>query len=562
MQGRDVRRPPVHPRGLLRLRRRHAAVRRRAGGQGRLPHRQLLVLLPRLRARVRPTPVGLTRARAQPRRVPRARRDYTVVPVWRELLADLITPVAAFARLCRDDEPGFLLESVEHGERWSRWSFVGRRAAATLRRRAAARSTVDQRRARRRSRSTRASSPRSRPCSSATGRRSLDELPPLHGGLIGYLGYDVVREVEHLPDVPDRRPGLSRRGAVDHRRAGRVRPLPPARHPDRQRVRSRPTPSRRRARPGLRRGRRPARPARRSTAPARSTSRWSSRPRVDDELPEVHVVDGRRAPTAGRSRWPRSTSSPATSSRSCWRSASTSSSTPTRSTSTACCARSTRARTCTSCACPSSRWSARSPEPMVQLLDGRVISRPIAGTRRRGRTDEEDRRLGRRAERAPQGDRRARHAGRPGPQRRRPGRALRHRAGRRDDDARALQPRDAPHVAGVGRAGRGPHADRRAAGHAAGRHRVGRAEGAGHGDHRRARAGQARALRRRGRLHRLLGQHRHRHRHPHDGGRRRRPGVGAGRRRASWPTACPSTRTSSATTRPRPCSPPCPAPGA
>jgi len=35
-----------------------------------------------------------------------------------------------------------------------------------------------------------------------------------------------------------------------------------------------------------------------------------------------------------------------------------------------------------------------SPEPMVQLLDGTVISRPIAGTRRRGRTDEEDRRLG------------------------------------------------------------------------------------------------------------------------------------------------------------------------
>jgi anthranilate synthase component 1 len=35
-----------------------------------------------------------------------------------------------------------------------------------------------------------------------------------------------------------------------------------------------------------------------------------------------------------------------------------------------------------------------SPEPMVQLLDGTVISRPIAGTRRRGRTDEEDRRMG------------------------------------------------------------------------------------------------------------------------------------------------------------------------
>src|SRR5207245_2664565 len=34
-----------------------------------------------------------------------------------------------------------------------------------------------------------------------------------------------------------------------------------------------------------------------------------------------------------------------------------------------------------------------SPEPMVQLLGGKVISRPIAGTRRRGRTDEEDRRM-------------------------------------------------------------------------------------------------------------------------------------------------------------------------
>jgi anthranilate synthase component 1 len=31
---------------------------------------------------------------------------------------------------------------------------------------------------------------------------SLEELPPLHGGLVGYLGYDVVREVERLPDVP------------------------------------------------------------------------------------------------------------------------------------------------------------------------------------------------------------------------------------------------------------------------------------------------------------------------------------------------------------------------
>ena len=52
-------------------------------------------------------------------------RDYSVVPVWRELVADTLTPIGAF-RAMVGDGPGFLLESVEHGERWSRFSFVGR----------------------------------------------------------------------------------------------------------------------------------------------------------------------------------------------------------------------------------------------------------------------------------------------------------------------------------------------------------------------------------------------------------------------------------------------------
>jgi anthranilate synthase component 1 len=128
-------------------------------------------------------------------------REYTVVPVWREVLADLTTPVAAFLRIV-GDEPGFLLESVEHAERWGRWSFVGRRPAVTFVARdgvlevdAAVPDAVDlghgvlhavddvlaQYRA-----------------------PSLPELPPLHSGLIGYLGYDIVREVERLPNVnPD-----------------------------------------------------------------------------------------------------------------------------------------------------------------------------------------------------------------------------------------------------------------------------------------------------------------------------------------------------------------------
>ena len=52
-------------------------------------------------------------------------RDHTVVPVWREVLADLETPVSAFVKLVGDGD-GFLLESVEHGEHWGRFSFIGR----------------------------------------------------------------------------------------------------------------------------------------------------------------------------------------------------------------------------------------------------------------------------------------------------------------------------------------------------------------------------------------------------------------------------------------------------
>jgi len=125
--------------------------------------------------------------------------QHTVVPVWAELLADLETPVAAYVKLV-GDEPGFLLESVEHGERWSRFSFVGRRPRATLISRGG-HLTVE------------GNLPNSVPLEKGMlgAIESLlelyraplfPELPPLQGGVMGYLGYDVVREVEHLPNVP------------------------------------------------------------------------------------------------------------------------------------------------------------------------------------------------------------------------------------------------------------------------------------------------------------------------------------------------------------------------
>jgi len=119
--------------------------------------------------------------------------------VWREILADLVTPVAAFARVVGDG-PGFLLESVEHGDRWGRWSFLGRNPLATLVARDG-RIDVEGR--------LPDNVPLDRGVLAAvealleTYRSpTLPDLPPLHGGVVGYLGYDVVREVERLAEPP------------------------------------------------------------------------------------------------------------------------------------------------------------------------------------------------------------------------------------------------------------------------------------------------------------------------------------------------------------------------
>jgi anthranilate synthase component 1 len=125
--------------------------------------------------------------------------EHAIVPVWTEILADLETPVAAFAKLVGDG-PGFLLESVEGAERWARFSFVGRDPSATLVLRGG-RVELDG--------ALPADLPTDRGMLAAlesllgqVTSPTFDDLPPLHGGIVGFLGYDVIREVEHLPDVP------------------------------------------------------------------------------------------------------------------------------------------------------------------------------------------------------------------------------------------------------------------------------------------------------------------------------------------------------------------------
>ncbi len=124
------------------------------------------------------------------------RRDYDIVPLVRELSADAMTPVAAFAALSPDGAEAFLFESVERGENVGRYSFVGFDPRRSLRFDA---STPDP---------AKVLNEELRPL------RVYNQaaLPPFFGGAVGYFGYGVAGWCERIPDshgdgsnVPDAR---------------------------------------------------------------------------------------------------------------------------------------------------------------------------------------------------------------------------------------------------------------------------------------------------------------------------------------------------------------------
>ena len=122
-----------------------------------------------------------------------------VIPVSRKLLADSETPLGVYKKLAKNAANTFLLESAEHGGAWSRYSFIGVRSEATLSEKdgvaywqgttpAGAPTGIDPLEALRLS-AAHLKSPK------------IPGLPPLTGGLVGFMGYDVVRRLEKLPSL-------------------------------------------------------------------------------------------------------------------------------------------------------------------------------------------------------------------------------------------------------------------------------------------------------------------------------------------------------------------------
>ena len=118
-----------------------------------------------------------------------------VIAVSRRLLADGETPVGVYRKLAGNRPGTFLLESAEQGRQWSRYSFVGAGCAGVLTERDGRALWLGDREL------TVPADPLEAVRHLARALRSprAEGLPPLTGGLVGYLGYDVVRRLERLP---------------------------------------------------------------------------------------------------------------------------------------------------------------------------------------------------------------------------------------------------------------------------------------------------------------------------------------------------------------------------
>ncbi len=138
-------------------------------------------------------------------------REGNLIPVYKEILADLDTPVSAFLKL--GGAPSFLLESllesVEGGEKWARYTFIGVRPSKIIKGRGKKVEIIE-------NQNTRKIFDSENPIDLIKKELSVYKLveilglPRFFGGFVGYVGYDMVRFFESVPegskkglDLPD-----------------------------------------------------------------------------------------------------------------------------------------------------------------------------------------------------------------------------------------------------------------------------------------------------------------------------------------------------------------------
>jgi len=125
-----------------------------------------------------------------------------LIPVYREILADMETPVSAFKKI-DDGKTSFLLESIEGGEKWARYSFLGSGPAKVFRCRdrhyeiLSGDTVIEQ---------GESKDPLDvmRRFMAPYHPVEVEGLPRFFGGFVGYLGYDMIRFIEDIPNLKPR----------------------------------------------------------------------------------------------------------------------------------------------------------------------------------------------------------------------------------------------------------------------------------------------------------------------------------------------------------------------
>ena len=121
-----------------------------------------------------------------------------LIPIYSEILADMETPVSAFKKIAKN-RYSFLLESVEGGEKWARYSFIGFDPALIFK---SKEKKVELIRDGKSEKIESGNEPLDvlRDIMSNYHLVEIEGLPRFIGGAVGYLSYDMVRFIEHLPD--------------------------------------------------------------------------------------------------------------------------------------------------------------------------------------------------------------------------------------------------------------------------------------------------------------------------------------------------------------------------
>ncbi|MBI3765079.1 MAG: chorismate-binding protein, partial [Ignavibacteriales bacterium] len=125
-------------------------------------------------------------------------QSYNVIPVSKTLLADMLTPVSAYLRLRSGSKGSFLFESVEGGERFARYSFIGRDPHTILKCKSKRTSIIEKDKQRE---STENFLDITNNVIAHFRHPSIPGLPRFTGGLVGFIGYDAIRFIEDIPET-------------------------------------------------------------------------------------------------------------------------------------------------------------------------------------------------------------------------------------------------------------------------------------------------------------------------------------------------------------------------